>query len=138
LVGAETVALKYPRGTIILVSQVADPNGVNPKDRPVVLVRDFDDQDPVAYGLAVTGTFTHPAPPTSVVLPYHRQGRCATGLTKQCIADCTWVVVAAAQDVIKRLGVTPPIQLLTVLKEVQAHLPPAPLPPPPTTPSTGS
>jgi hypothetical protein len=31
----------------LLVSQVPDPNGVNPKDRFVVLVRDFDDTDTV-------------------------------------------------------------------------------------------
>lgn len=127
--------LKYQRGTVLLVSQVPDKNGVNPKDRFVVLVRDFDDTDTNAYGVAVTGTFTRPVPTSSIPLPYHRQGRCQTGLTKECVADCTWVVVAAAQDIIKRAGFTPPVPLRAILKEVQAHLPP---PPPPGTTSTGS
>jgi hypothetical protein len=118
------VALKYPRGTILLVSQVPDPNGVNPKDRFIVLVRDFDDADLLGYGVAVTGKFNHPLPATSVRLPYHRQGRSITGLTKDSVADCTWVVVAAPQDFIKRNGMTPPIQLATILQQVQAHLPP--------------
>jgi hypothetical protein len=131
------VAKKYPRGTIVLVSQVPDQNNVNPKDRFVVLVRDLDDTDSHVYGVAVTGTFTLPLPPTSVRLPYHRQGRCKTGLNKDCIADCTWIVVATPADIIKALGITPPIQLATILQQVQNYLPsPAPPTPPPTT--TGS
>ncbi len=120
------MALKYPRGTVLLASQVPDQNGVNPKNRFVVLVRDFDDTDALAYGVAVTGTFTLPLPATSVRLPFHRQGRCKTGLTKDCVADCTWVVVAAPQDFLKRSGVTPPIPLATILQQVQQYLPPSP------------
>ena len=123
------MALKYPHGTILLISQVPDKTGVNPKDRSIVLVRDFDDTDVHAIGVAVTGTFNLPLPASSVPLPYHRQGRCKTGLTKDSVADCTWVVVAAPQDFIKRNGMTPPIQLVNILKEVQAHLSPSPPPP---------
>jgi hypothetical protein len=126
------VSLKYPRGTILLVAQVPDKNGVNPKDRSMVLIRDFDDTDAVAFGVAVTGTFNQPLPTTSVRLPYHRQGRCRTGLTKDSIADCTWIIVADPDEFIKRTGITPPLELLTILKEVQAFLPPSP-PSPPTT-----
>lgn len=125
------MALMYPRGTVLLVAQVPDKNGVNPKDRFVVLVRDFDDTDALAYGVAVTGTFNLPLPATSVRLPYHRQGRSRTGLTKDSIADCTWVVVVAPQDIIKRNGMTPPIQLVAILQEALAHLPPLPPPPVP-------
>jgi hypothetical protein len=96
----------------------------------VVLVRDFDATDAVAYGVAVTGTFTLPLPATSVRLPYHRPGRCKTGLTKDSVADCTWVVVATPQDFLQRNGMTPPIELLTILQQVQNQLPP---PPPPAT-----
>jgi hypothetical protein len=120
------VALKYQRGTILLVAQVPDKNGVNPKDRPVVLVRDFDDTDALVYGVAVTSTFTLPLPATSVPLPFHRQGRCKTGLTKDCVADCTWVVVATPQEVLKRDGFTPPLELATILQQVQQRLPPPP------------
>jgi len=102
------VALKYAQGTILLVSQVPDKNGVNHKDRFMVLVRDFEDTDAIAYGVAVTGTFNHPLPATSVSLPYHRQGRCVTGLNKESIADCTWIVLATSKDIKKRNGFTPP------------------------------
>jgi hypothetical protein len=129
------VALKYQRGTILLVSQVPDKNGVNPKDRFVGLVRDFDDTDTLAYGVAVTGTFTLPLAATSVRLPFHRQSRCKTGLNKDSVADCTWVVVATPRDFMKRNGVTPPTELLTILRQVQNYLP---LPPPPPAATAGT
>jgi hypothetical protein len=132
------VAIKYARGTIIFVAQVPDPNNANPKDRRVILIRDFDESDPHIYGVAVTGTFTFPLPPTSVRLPYHRQGRCKTGLTKDCVADCTWIVVATPAEIIKAHGITPPIQLATILQQVQNYLPPPPVPPAPPSGPTGS
>lgn len=124
--GADAVALKYQAGTVILVSQVPDKNGVNHKDRFMVLVRDFNDTDLLAYGVAVTGTFALPLPATSVRLPFHRQGRCKTGLTKDSVADCTWIVAATPADIIKRSGITPPRELLTILQQVQLQLPPPP------------
>ena len=64
------MALKYQRGTVVICSQVPDPNGVNPKNRPIVLVRDFDDTEPHAYGVAITGEFDYPLPASSIFAPY--------------------------------------------------------------------
>ena len=83
------MALKYPRGTVVLVALVPDKNGGNHKDRPVVLVRDVEDTDALFCNVAVTSSFSYPVPVTSVKLPHHRQGRCKTGLTMECVADCT-------------------------------------------------
>jgi hypothetical protein len=120
------VALKYQRGTIVLVSQVPDKNNTNHKNRFVVLIQDFDDTDTFIYGVAVTGTFSFPLPATSVRLPYHRQGKCGTGLTKACIADCTWLVTATSQEILKRNGMTKAGELVTILQQVQNSLPPPP------------
>ena len=60
------MALKYQRATVVYVAQVPDSNGRNPKDRPVVLIRDFDERDSVAYGVGVTGEFDYPLPDTSI------------------------------------------------------------------------
>jgi hypothetical protein len=76
------VAVVFYRGTIIEASQVPDRNGVNPKDRPVLLLVDFSDTDTDAYGVAITSTFPHPPPVTSIPLSYQRQGNCQTGLTR--------------------------------------------------------
>jgi hypothetical protein len=120
------VALLYPRGTILPIAQVPDRNNVNPKDRFVVLVRDLDDADPFLIGVAVTGTFTFPLPATSVRLPYHRQGRSQTGLTKDSVAESTWVVLATPQEILKVQGTVPAAKLVTILQQVQNHLPPPP------------
>jgi mRNA-degrading endonuclease toxin of MazEF toxin-antitoxin module len=136
------VALKYQRGTIVIVSQVPDQNGVNPKDRPVVIVRDYDATDRVAFGVAVTGEYDHPLPGTSILLPYHRQGRCKTGLKKPSVAACTWIVVAASADILDQIGFTPAVELAAILQQVQAHLPTvssqAPPSPPPASPPTAT
>jgi hypothetical protein len=120
------VALKHQRGTIVFVSQVPDKQNANHKDRPVVLVQDFDDADTHIYGVAVTGTFPPLLPATSISLPYHRQGKTKTGLNKPSIADCTWIVVATPGDIIGPQGFTPAIQLANILQQVQNNLPPPP------------
>jgi hypothetical protein len=130
---ALTVALLYPAGTILLVANVTDTNRVNPKNRRVVLVRDLDDADAYAFGVAVTGTFPRKLPATSIKLPYHaagRPGRCQTGLVKPSVADCTWVVQFTKADIITRSGWTPPVELRAILTAVQ-NLPPAPASSPP-------
>jgi hypothetical protein len=112
------VAIVYPRGTIILASQVPDQNGTNPKDRPVLLLVDFADTDANAYGLAISSTFPHPPPATSIPLPYQRQGNCQTGLTTPSVAICDWPVVVGKADIISKLGVCPPIPHAAVLAQL--------------------
>jgi mRNA-degrading endonuclease toxin of MazEF toxin-antitoxin module len=119
------VALLFQRGTIVLVEQVPDPNGGNHKDRPVILINDLDTADTVFHGVGVTGTFKLPLPPTSINLPYQRQGKCKTGLTKPCIAMCTWIVTATPGEIMHKLGSTPDSQFLEILQQVQGNLPPA-------------
>ena len=114
----------YPRGTIILASQVPDQNGANPKDRPVLLLVDFTDTDAEAYGVAISSTFPHPPPPTSIPLSYQRQGNCQTGLTSPSVAVCDWPVVVGKTDVISKLGSCPTTQLAAVLAQLPKLQPP--------------
>ena len=118
------MAIKYQRGTVVLFSQVRDRNGVNPKDRPVVLVRDFDDAEAFAFGVAVTGEFDYPLPATSILLPYSRTGKCKTGLTKESVAVCNWVASATKDEILARIGFVPSVQLVAILQQVTALLPP--------------
>jgi mRNA-degrading endonuclease toxin of MazEF toxin-antitoxin module len=120
------MAVVHPRGTIVLAAGVLDPNGVNPKDRFLVLLRDLNEDDPTAFGVAITGTFPASLPGTSIRLPFHRQGRCATGLTKPSVAECTWIVEVESSAILRRSGVAPPRELLAILEAVAAHLPPPP------------
>ena len=126
------MAILHRRGTILLVSQVPDQNGGNHKDRHVVLLNDLDSSHTIFHGVAVTGTFTYPLPPTSVSLPSHRQGRGQTGLNKPSVAVCSWIVTATPADIILKRGSIPSRDLLTILQQVQGK------PPPPLTTSSGS
>jgi hypothetical protein len=120
------VAVKIPLGNIVLVRQVPDKQGGNPKDRFVVLVRDYNDGDAEILGVAITGSFNLPLPSTSVKMTSRKDGNCKTRLNKPCVADCTWRVVATPGDIIKRQGFTPAIELANILQQVQNQLPPAP------------
>jgi hypothetical protein len=132
------VAVKIPLGNIVLVRQVPDKQGGNPKDRFVVLVRDYNDGDAQILGVAITGSFSLPLPSTAVKMTSRKDGNCRTRLNKPCIADCTWLVVATPGDIIKRQGFAPPIELAKILQEVQNQLPTAPPAPPAPQGSTGS
>ena len=120
------MAIKITLGNIVLIRKVPDKQGRNPKDRFVVLVRDYNDGDADLLGVAVTGTFDLPLPSTSIKLPWKRDGNCKTGLDKPSIADCTWLVVATPDDFMKKQGFTPAIELEKIIAEVQNQLSPAP------------
>lgn len=105
----------------------------------MVLLNDLDSSHTIFHGVAVTGSFTHPLPATSVSLTWHRQGRGQTGLNKPSVAVCTWIVTATPADIILKRGSIPSRDLVTILQQVQGNQPPpvAPPQPPPTT-SSGS
>ena len=117
------MAIVYPRGVIVLAGQVPDRNGANAKDRPVLLLVDFADTDADAYGVAITSTFPHPPPTTSIPLAYQRQGNCQTGLTNPSVAVCDWPVIVGKADIVKKLGVCPPLPLAAVLAQLPKLLP---------------
>ena len=119
------MAIVHRRGTIILASQVPDANGTNPKDRPVLLLIDFEDTHADAYGVAISTTFPHPPPPTSIPLPYQRQGNCQTGLTSPSVAVCDWPVIVGKADIMRQLGTCPPLPLAAALAQLP-HLQPTP------------
>jgi hypothetical protein len=121
------VAIVYHRGTVIVASQVPDQNGANPKDRPVVLLIDFEDTHANAYGLAISTTFPHPPPATQIVLPYQRQGNCQTGLTSPSVAVCDWPVVVGKADILRRIGTCPTVALAAILAQLPKIQPTPPI-----------
>ena len=121
------MAIVYPRGVILWASQIPDQNGTNAKDRPVLLLVDFADTDSDAYGVAITSTFPHPPPATSIPLAFQRQGICQTGLTSPSVAVCDWPVVVGKADILGKIGTTPPLLLAAVLAQLPKLQPTPPL-----------
>ena len=114
------MGVKFYRGTIVLVLNVPDQAGRNPKDRPVVLIRDFCEDDEFAFGVAITGEFDFPLPNTSIALSFNRDGKCKTGLRKESVAVCSWIVQVHPNDISHRMGFTPPIPLAAILAAVSS------------------
>jgi segregation and condensation protein B len=112
------VVVVYQQGVIIMARQVPDQNGVNPKDRPVLLLIPFHDTDTDACGVAITSTYPHPPPSTAILLPYQRQGKCQTDLINPSVAVCDWPVVVGKADILGKLGICPPIPLAAILAQL--------------------
>lgn len=108
---------------MLYVRGVAPLSGGSPKERPVVLINPFHDTDLSLFGVAVTSTFPRPPLPNQVLLPYHRHGRCKSGLTVESVAHCEWIVQAVAVDISSQAGYVPGKQLLTILNTVRELFP---------------
>ncbi len=73
--------------------------------------------------VAVTSTFTLPLTDNIVSLPWEGDGNCGSGLRRECVAVCDWVVVFQASAVQNECGTCS----TRVLSEILAHvIPPRP------------
>jgi hypothetical protein len=113
LTGGEGDADLYYYGQILLVSDVLDPDGQNPKTRPIVVVTPDVEiaEGGGLFGVAVTGTFPDPLPADAVELPWHRQGHPRTGLNKPAVAVCGWIVPIDSILIVKSKGFVPARQI---------------------------
>jgi mRNA-degrading endonuclease toxin of MazEF toxin-antitoxin module len=99
-------------GQIIIVRGLLDPNGVNPKDRPCVVVTRDEDLDagaPVVV-VAISTLLPGALPPDTVLMPYDPQGKARTGLKTRCAAVPGWIEVVAPSRIGPTIGHTPPKQ----------------------------
>jgi mRNA-degrading endonuclease toxin of MazEF toxin-antitoxin module len=100
-------------GEIIIVRGMLDPNGVNPKDRPCVVVTRDEDLDagaPVVV-VAISTLLPGPLPRDIVLIPYHPQGRGRTGLKTRCAAVPAGMEVVDSSRIGPTVGHAPPKQL---------------------------
>ncbi len=97
--------MKPLRYGAIIRATVADPNGQNPKNRPLVVLTAMDelvDGEPfvaVAISTSVAGSDAS----VCVRLPWSRPKHPRTGLSADCVVVCNWLVeleVAAVESVI--------------------------------------
>ena len=74
----------YAYGSIVLVADMLDPQGRNPKDRPCVIATDRE-ATPEGYELvvAISTVLPSPLPDDYVLLPYMDPRHPRTGLTKK-------------------------------------------------------
>jgi hypothetical protein len=102
----------------IIRAEVFDPQGGNPKVRPLLIVSptpELAGSDAVAC-VAITGDFSDPLQWDEVRLPWQRNGRGRTQLRKDCVAKCTWQVVVKISGIVDYKGVVPTAQLEQVVE----------------------
>lgn len=100
----------YPYGTIVIVSQLLDPQGRNPKDRRcIVLTPDAETPGPEGTidVVAISSVVPDPLPPEFVHLPWQLPFHPVTRLIKPSVAVCSWCVAVEASRVIEARGKVP-------------------------------
>ena len=119
------------RGRIVRV-EVLDPQGRNPKCRPAIIVTPTEEilPDGVVTLVGITGSLDAAPAEVQVALPWHRQGQVGTGLTKPCVAVCTWLFTRPVSSIQESRGIVPDRQMLQILDKIKSLAPP----PPPETP----
>lgn len=110
------------QGSIVWVN-VSDQAGRNPKCRPAVVVTPDSEIKPgeTIVVVAATSTFSRPLPTNRVAIPWQRGRHPVTGLYKQCVAVCDWLLEVEQADVAEVAGVCP----ASVLAQILSQLPPS-------------
>jgi hypothetical protein len=100
--------------------EIADPNGVNRKQRPVIVLTRNDEirRNSDLHVVTISGTLPEPLTDEYVLLPWHRSGHPRTGLKKPCAAVCSWLVVVPQSAVIEVTGITPAAKLNQIVDKV--------------------
>jgi mRNA-degrading endonuclease toxin of MazEF toxin-antitoxin module len=116
------------RGDIVIIPDLLDPQGRDPKPRPCVIV-----SSPVAIAsggtlmvVAITTQLPNPLTPDHVPLPWAAQGHPRTGLNKPNAAACSWLVEIEPSRIGRKLGHVPPkpmLQIAAVLRSLQGRDP---------------
>jgi mRNA-degrading endonuclease toxin of MazEF toxin-antitoxin module len=104
----------------IVQARVYDPQGQNPKVRPLVVITPTPEIGAAAQfvAVAISGRFSTPLADDEVPLPYHPAGKANSGLRKPCVAKCSWLVTLAQADVVAEKGFLTAERLDAVLRAV--------------------
>lgn len=104
------------RGRIIRV-EVNDPQGRNPKVRPIVVL---DCSVSPMIGVAISGEFGS-QPELEVELPWNSDPRrVGTQLSKPCAAICNWLVEFRDTQIVDLKGLVPADRLQTIQQKVDS------------------
>jgi mRNA-degrading endonuclease toxin of MazEF toxin-antitoxin module len=107
----------------VVLAELLDPQNRNPKIRPVVVTTPTEEIKPGIpfWGVAITGTLPKSLTPELIVLPFHPDGACRTGLKKKCAAKCDWLVELRHESIVRRIGHVPDDALAKITQYIAAH-----------------
>ncbi len=107
------------QGAVVLV-ELADPRGQNPKTRPAIVVSSDAE---IAKGeslflVAVTSNVTDPLPENHIELPWDASGKSRSGLKKRSAAICDWIVHVEQDKVERIIGHLPATLVVEIVRRV--------------------
>jgi mRNA-degrading endonuclease toxin of MazEF toxin-antitoxin module len=106
----------------IVLAEIHDPQGRNPKIRPLVIVSETEEirSDQSFLCVAITSTLPRKLPEDCVLLTYHARGHPRTGLKKRCAAVCSWLVEIQEEDIQRFIGEVSPTELDRILDSLES------------------
>ncbi|QEL13950.1 type II toxin-antitoxin system PemK/MazF family toxin [Limnoglobus roseus] len=116
------------QGRIVWVT-TRDPNGVNEKKRPAVILTPTGEiQTDRTVLLAAISSANVASEEAIVRLTWNREGTTSTCLRRACHVVCSWLVYAPVAAVESTSGVVNPRELVAILAKVYALSPPSDAP----------
>ena len=109
-------------GDIVIVENLLDPQGRNPKTRPAVVMTPTDQiiAGGPLYVIGITTTLTpRPTDDDFVALPWHADRHPRTGLDKRNAAVCRWLAYFDRTQVLRVIGHLPPRKLERIKDKVR-------------------
>jgi len=106
----------------IIWANVYDPQGRNPKDRPLLVVSNTSEiaEEAPFWCVAISHTLPPTLPDHWILLPFSNTGpHPETGLKKKCAAVCDWPVQIRPQDIKSVVGSAPPKHLNKILEKIR-------------------
>ncbi len=107
------------QGAVVL-AQVADPRGQNPKVRPALVVSsdpDIKENRPLAL-VAITSTIIEPLLDNHVDLPWDPTGKARSGLKKRSAAVCDWLITVEQGQIERIIGHLPPTLMVEIIRRL--------------------
>jgi mRNA-degrading endonuclease toxin of MazEF toxin-antitoxin module len=99
---------------------VLDPQGGNPKVRPLVIVTptaEISNTTPLV-AVAITSEFSQPEADDEVAMPFDPRGRVGSGLKVPCVAKCRWQCILTTSEIIERKGYISTDKLTEILNKL--------------------
>ena len=105
--------------------RVEDPQGRNPKIRPIIIISDTEEisADAPLVGVAVSGVIPDPVPSDYVALPWQNGGHPVTNLYKPSVAVCSWIISIQRSEISNISGRVPAAKLLKIMEQVAGEPP---------------
>lgn len=105
----------------LIRARIFDPHGGNPKVRPLLVISPTVDlaRASSVVGVAVTGEFNEPPDWDEVLLPWQRDGKGRSQLSKACVAKCSWQREVSIADIVDYKGTVPQAEMEAIIAIVK-------------------